>query len=241
MKHSENKLEATARDERELLEAHSKGYSSSVDSWRVLKIQSEIVEGFENLKKLNAAVAIFGSARTKKDDPYYKLACETAKLISQEGFSVITGGGPGIMEAGNKGAKEGSGTSVGLNIELPFEQVPNPYQDIRLEFRYFFVRKLMFVRYAFAYVYFPGGFGTLDELFDVLTLMQTGKIEKTLVVLVGKSYWEPMLEWIKESFIKNGFIKQDDLSLMKLVDKPEEVLKAVKEYAHKNKFNSTIE
>ena len=205
------------------------------DSWRTLRIQAEIVDGFENLRKLGPAVSIFGSARTDPKHEYYKQAQETGKLLAKAGFSVITGGGPGIMEAVNRGAHGHKGTSVGLNIELPFEQAPNPYQDVSLEYRYFFVRKLMFVRYAFAFVYFPGGYGTLDELFTVLTLVQTEKIERFPLMLYGSKYWKGMMSWIEDTMIKEKNISPEDLKLLEIVDTPQQVLKRVKEDAHKVK------
>lgn len=198
------------------------------DGWRVLRIQAEIVDGFENLKQLGKAVTIFGSARTSASDPYYQKAVDTARLLSEQGISIITGGGGGIMEAGNLGAQQGkNGKSAGMNIELPKEQTPNLYQDISLEFRYFFVRKLMLVRYSKAFLVFPGGFGTLDELFDILTLIQTEKVKNFPVILVGKSFWQPMLHFIENS-LKPAYINNNDTDLFQVLDKPEEIADSLK-------------
>ncbi|TDJ04730.1 MAG: TIGR00730 family Rossman fold protein [Deltaproteobacteria bacterium] len=213
----------------ELLESIHKGYDIARDSWRVLRIQSEIVDGFENLKKLTSTVSMFGSARALADSPDYEKSYELAKLLSNNGISVISGGGPGLMEAFNKGAQAGKkGISVGLNIELPFEQEPNKYQDIELEFRYFFVRKLMFVRYADAYIFCPGGYGTLDELFDVVTLIQTKKIQHSPVILVGKQYWKGMVEWMEKIMLKNKYIDKRELLHMHVLDDPKEILAVIK-------------
>ncbi len=229
MKHAENKTLKAAIDEIELLESIHKGYDIARDSWRVLRIQSEIVDGFENLKKLTSTVSMFGSARALADSPDYEKSYELAKLLSNNGISVISGGGPGLMEAFNKGAQAGKkGISVGLNIELPFEQEPNKYQDIELEFRYFFVRKLMFVRYADAYIFCPGGYGTLDELFDVVTLIQTKKIQHSPVILVGKQYWKGMVEWMEKIMLKNKYIDKRELLHMHVLDDPKEILAVIK-------------
>jgi uncharacterized protein (TIGR00730 family) len=193
------------------------------DTWRVFRIMAELVEGFEALNGIGPAVTIFGSARLKPDSPYYDKCLKVAEHLAKSGFAVISGGGPGIMEAANRGAQSGNGISVGLNIELPMEQAPNPYQDIRVEFRYFFVRKLMFVKYAVGYVIFPGGFGTMDELFEALTLTQTRKIRGFPVVLVGREYWEGMIDWLKRSVLAAGNIDTDDLDLFHIVDDPREV------------------
>jgi len=229
LKHAENKTLKAAIDEIELLESIHKGYDIARDSWRVLRIQSEIVDGFENLKKLTSTVSMFGSARALADSPDYEKSYELAKLLSNNGISVISGGGPGLMEAFNKGAQAGKkGISVGLNIELPFEQEPNKYQDIELEFRYFFVRKLMFVRYADAYIFCPGGYGTLDELFDVVTLIQTKKIQHSPVILVGKQYWKGMVEWMEKIMLKNKYIDKRELLHMHVLDDPKEILAVIK-------------
>ncbi|MBN1290686.1 MAG: TIGR00730 family Rossman fold protein [Candidatus Latescibacteria bacterium] len=195
---------------------------TDTDPWRVFRIQSEFVEGFDALSKIGPAVSIFGSARTPERTPYYEAARETGKLLAQSGLTVITGGGPGIMEAGNRGAEEAGGMSVGLNIDLPMEQVPNPYQNLSLEFRYFFVRKLMFVKYSLGYVIFPGGFGTLDEMFEALTLSQNSKINHFPVVLFGYDYWGRMLDWIKETMLGVHYIDEEDLNLFSVTDDPAE-------------------
>lgn len=200
---------------------------TDTDPWRVLRIQGEFVEGFEELSQLGPAVSLFGSARTEEEDPFYSAAVETARQLAKAGLVIITGGGPGIMEAGNKGAKLGGGVSVGLNIELPFEQHLNPYLDIPINFRYFFVRKVMFVKYAQAFVIFPGGFGTLDELFESLTLIQTGKISNFPVIMFGSEYWSGLLTWLKETMLTGGKIAPADLDLLTFADSPEEVLEQV--------------
>ncbi|RIA09480.1 hypothetical protein OE09_1318 [Flavobacteriaceae bacterium MAR_2010_72] len=197
------------------------------DSWAIFKIMGEFVNGYEKLSKIGPCVSIFGSARTKPDNKYYKLAEEIAKKIVDHGYGVITGGGPGIMEAGNKGAHIGGGTSVGLNIELPFEQHDNPYidSDKSLDFDYFFVRKVMFVKYSQGFVVMPGGFGTLDEMFEALTLIQTNKIEKFPIILVGTEFWEGLLDWVKSTLLgKFNNISEKDLDLIHVVDSAEEVL-----------------
>ncbi len=196
------------------------------DSWSVFKIMGEFVDGFEKLGKIGPCVSIFGSARTHKDDKYYKLATEIAEKIVELGFGIITGGGPGIMEAANKGAKKALGPSVGLNIDLPFEQSENRYidGDKSLDFDYFFVRKVMFMKYAQAFVVMPGGFGTLDELFEAITLIQTKKAEKFPIILVGKSFWEGCLKWIKDEMsIKHKYISENELELISVVDSAEDV------------------
>jgi hypothetical protein len=193
------------------------------DTWRVFRIMAELVEGFEAMSNIGPAVTIFGSARSEPGSVHYEKCRKVAENLARDGFAVISGGGPGIMEAANKGAKSGNGVSVGLNIELPMEQSPNPYQDVRLAFRYFFVRKLMFVKYAVAYVIFPGGLGTLDELFEAITLIQTKKIRSFPVVLVGRDYWEGLIDWMKKNTLANGYIDQEDLDLLHIVDEPEEV------------------
>jgi len=192
------------------------------DPWRVLRIQSEIVEGFETLSKIGPAISIFGSSRAKEGTQYYEAARETARTLSDKGLVIITGGGPGIMEAGNRGAAENGGHSVGLNIKLPMEQKSNDYQNLSLEFRYFFARKMMFVKYSIGYVIFPGGFGTLDELFEALTLTQTEKIQHFPIVLYGWEYWSPMINWIKETMLKENYILKKDLELINFTDDPVE-------------------
>jgi len=193
-------------------------------SWRIFRIISEFTEGFEKLSVVRDAISIFGSARLKPDHPYYLKTVELATLLSQNGFAIITGGGPGIMEAANKGAYQENQLSVGLNIELPMEQNPNPYQDISLNFRYFFVRKVMFVRYSMGYVCMPGGFGTLDEFFEALTLMQTHKIYPLPLVLFGCEFWGGLMAWIKSTLIEYETISLEDLDLIKVTDDPQEVL-----------------
>ncbi|MDA8424159.1 MAG: TIGR00730 family Rossman fold protein [Nitrospiraceae bacterium] len=193
------------------------------DTWRVFRIMAELVEGFEALNNIGPAVTIFGSARLKPGSPYYNKCLKVSEHLAKDGFAVISGGGPGIMEAANKGAQNANGTSVGLNIELPMEQTSNNFQDIQVDFRYFFVRKLMFVKYAVAYVIFPGGFGTMDELFEALTLIQTKKIRSFPVVLVGRDYWQGMIDWMKNSLLDMGAINAEDIDLMHIVDEPEEV------------------
>ena len=199
------------------------------DSWAIFKIMAEFVEGFERLGKIGPCVSIFGSARTKPDHASYKLAESIAFELTQNGYGVVTGGGPGIMEAGNRGAARGKGTSVGLNIELPFEQHDNPYidPDKSLDFDYFFVRKVMFVKYSQGFVVMPGGFGTLDELFEAITLIQTKKIGKFPIVLVGRDYWCGLFDWIKNTMLKEGNISEKDLDLISIVDTEEEVLDVI--------------
>ncbi len=193
------------------------------DTWRVFRIMAELVEGFEKLNNIGPAVTIFGSARLQPGSPYYNKCLKVTESLAKDGFAVISGGGPGIMEAANKGAQNANGTSVGLNIELPMEQTSNEFQDVRVEFRYFFVRKLMFVKYAIAYVIFPGGFGTVDELFEALTLIQTKKIRGFPVVLVGRDYWQGMIDWLRKTVLAHGNISSEDIDLMQIVDEPEEV------------------
>ena len=196
--------------------------SHHADPWRVLRILSEFVEGFDALNEVGPAITVFGSARTRRDDPYYHAGELLGRALADRGFAVITGGGPGMMEAVNKGCHDAGGLSVGCNIELPHEQSLNKYVDLGVEFRYFFVRKNMFVKYARGFVIFPGGFGTLDELFESLTLAQTGKIEHFPIVLFGSSYWKGLLDWMKEKVLSAGAIAPDDLNLMSITDDPEE-------------------
>jgi uncharacterized protein (TIGR00730 family) len=200
------------------------------DPWRALRILSEFVDGFDALAGIGPAVTVFGSARTRPDDPMYETAREIGRLLARDGFAVITGGGPGAMEAANRGAQEGGGLSVGCNIELPHEQSINPYVDLGVEFRYFFARKTMFVKYADAFVILPGGFGTLDELFEALTLIQTGKVRNFPVVLVGARYWEGLLVWMRDVQLPAGAIAPADLDLLKLTDDPAEVARICREY-----------
>jgi uncharacterized protein (TIGR00730 family) len=198
------------------------------DSWRLFKILAELVEGFETLSDVYPCVSIFGSSRVRSGEETYEKTVTIARKLAENGYHVITGGGPGIMEAANKGAREGGGKSVGLNIHLPMEQGPNPYADIRLDFRYFFVRKVMFVKYAQAYVGMPGGFGTLDEIFEAITLIQTKRIKPFPVILVGSDYWGPLWEWVRSTLLKRGFISPEDLDLVRMLDDPEDVVKTIK-------------
>jgi uncharacterized protein (TIGR00730 family) len=198
------------------------------ESWRLFRIMGEFVEGVEKLHDLGPAVSIFGSARTAPDDPAYRKAEHTAALFAKENFAVITGGGGGIMEAANKGAAEAGGVSVGLNINLPFEQKPNPYANIQLQFHYFFIRKVMFVKYAMAYIIMPGGFGTLDELFEAVTLIQTHRIRPLPVFLVGSDYWGGLVEWIKARLLADALISPEDIDILQVIDDPEDVVRAVK-------------
>lgn len=206
------------------------------DSWNIFKIMSEFVQGYEKLAKIGPCVSIFGSARTKPDNPYYKLAEEIAYLLTQKKFGIITGGGPGIMEAANKGAKRGGGKSVGANIELEFEQFPNPYidQDKLVSFDYFFVRKVMFMKYSQGFIALPGGFGTFDELFEAITLIQTKKIAPFPIIMVGKDYWGKLIDWIKEKVLTGqGNISQKDLDIFHVVDNPQEAVEIIDEFYKK--------
>ena len=210
-------------------EQHHKGWNQikTNDSWAIFKIMGEFVNGFEKMSRIGPCVSIFGSARTKPEEKYYQLTVDVAKKIVAHGYGVITGGGPGVMEAGNKGAHLGGGTSVGLNIDLPFEQHDNPYidNDKSLDFDYFFVRKVMFVKYSQGFVVMPGGFGTLDELFEAITLIQTNKIQKFPIILVGTEFWSGLFDWVKKT-LRDSFatISPGDIDLLHLVDTPEEVL-----------------
>ncbi len=203
------------------------------DVWRILRILSEFVHGFDALYNIGPAVTFFGSSRVSPEDRYYLLAEETAYLLGRRGFTIITGGGPGIMEAANKGAKRAGVHSVGLNIEIPMEEAHNSYQTISLTFKYFFVRKVMLLRYALSYVIFPGGFGTFDELFEAATLIQTGKIYPFPLILVGTDYWSPLLKFMRENMLQKGTISQMDLEMFTLTDDPKEVVEIVKEAAKK--------
>jgi uncharacterized protein (TIGR00730 family) len=198
------------------------------DSWRMFRIMAEFVDGFEALAKYHPAVTIFGSTRIRSGDEVYQKAERIGKLLAENGFAVITGGGPGVMEAANKGAFSAGGKSIGLNIELPLEQKSNPYTNITLNFRYFFVRKVMFVKYAVAYIVLPGGFGTMDELLESITLIQTQKIKPFPVILVGSNYWRGFWDWIKGVVLKEGKISPADLEIVQLVDEPEEIVKTIK-------------
>lgn len=197
------------------------------ESWKIFQIMAEFVEGFERLACITPSISIFGSARTAEDHPHYKLTEEIARLLSDAGFSVISGGGPGIMEAANKGAYAGKSPSVGVNIQLPMEQSGNAYQDISLNFRHFFSRKVMFVKYAAAYVVMPGGFGTLDELAEILTLVQTKKTRPIPIILVHKPFWEPLISWFSNTMVNEKTISPEDLELMQILDKPKDVVDAI--------------
>ena len=216
-------LPGTTQDE-QLLESPRPDEFTHTDPWRVFRIMGEFVEGFDELATLSRGIAIFGSARTPPDDPDYKAAQETGALLAAQGFAVITGGGPGIMEAANRGAFEAGGLSIGCNIELPFEQKANPYQTLSLTFKYFFVRKMMFVKYSLAFVIFPGGFGTFDELFEALTLIQTKKIRNFPVVLFGSAYWNGLLDWFRAVVLPGGKIGDIDMRMFHVTDSPHEVL-----------------
>jgi uncharacterized protein (TIGR00730 family) len=225
---SDQRVPHATQDE-QLLESPGLDEFTHTDTWRVFRIMGEFVEGFDELASLTRGISIFGSARTPTSDPYYKLAQETAALLSREGYAVITGGGPGIMEAANRGAFEAGGLSVGCNIELPFEQGANPYLTRSVTFRYFFVRKMMFVKYSLGFIIFPGGFGTLDELFEALTLIQTRKIRDFPVILFGSDYWKGLMDWIGETALREGKVSNQDLKLLHLTDSPEEVVNIVNE------------
>jgi uncharacterized protein (TIGR00730 family) len=200
------------------------------ESWRIFRIMAEFVESIEVLSTLGNAVSIFGSARVKPDDPYYQKAEALAKCLAEKGFSVITGGGPGIMEAANKGAAAGGGKSVGMNIRLPFEQKPNPYANVSIDYKYFFIRKVMFVKYAVAYIIFPGGYGTLDELFEALTLIQTKRIKSFPVVLIGNDYWKGLFQWLRGTMLKDNKILPEDFDLIKIIDDPGEVVRYIQRF-----------
>jgi uncharacterized protein (TIGR00730 family) len=202
-------------------------------TWRVFRIMSEFVDAFHELKNIEPAVAIWGSARTKPSSPHYKMTEELGKAVSDAGFSVITGGGPGLMEAANKGAQKGKSLSVGLNIEIPMEQVSNKYLDISLDFKYFFVRKVMFVKYASAFIITPGGFGTLDELFEALTLVQTKKTERMPVILMGKAYWEGLIAWIRDQVVTHEYIDKVDMNLIHITDNLKEAVSIIKKHHRK--------
>ena len=203
------------------------------DPWRVFRIMAEFVDGFEELSDIGPAVTIFGSARTKENHLWFRQAKKTAEVLVKEGYAVITGGGPGAMEAANKGASQAKGQSIGLNIDLPFEQKPNAYITHLIKFHYFFCRKVMFVKYAKAFVIFPGGFGTLDELFESLTLIQTKRMEKFPVILFSSKYWQGLMDWLKDIVLKEKNIDLVDLNIFKAVDTPEDVVKAIKSFYKK--------
>jgi uncharacterized protein (TIGR00730 family) len=216
-----------ATQDEQLLKTPSPDEFTRSDTWRVFRIMGEFVEGFDELAATTRGVSVFGSARTPETHPYYRMARETGALLAEAGFTVITGGGPGIMEAANRGAFEAGGTSIGCNIELPFEQRPNAYQTRSLTFDYFFVRKTMFVKYSAAFIIFPGGFGTLDELFEALTLIQTRKIKNFPVVLIGSEYWSGMMGWLERMMLAEGMISTPDLGLIQITDSPSEAVEIV--------------
>jgi hypothetical protein len=204
------------------------------ETWRIFRIMAEFIDGFELMSKVGRAVAIFGSSRIRSNDKYYKIAEKIAYSLAKEGYAIITGAGPATMEAANKGAKEAKGRSVGLNIEIPSKQKPNKYIDTLLEFRYFFVRKVMFVKYAKAFIILPGGFGTLDEFFESITLIQTGRISKFPIILIGSDYWNGLMAWLTKTVLKTKRISDSDLTIFKIVDKPEEAVSEIKRFYKKH-------
>lgn len=203
------------------------------DPWRIFRIMAEFVDGFDEMSEIGDAVTIFGSARTKPSDKYYKMAEKTAALLAKNNLAVITGAGPGIMEAANKGTKAAGGVSIGLNIEVPIIQEPNKFITKLIDFRYFFCRKVMFVKYAKAFIIFPGGFGTMDEFFESITLIQTSRIEKFPVILMGSEYWKGLIDWMKQDMLREDRVEKNDLDLFSVVDKPEEALKIIKDFYSK--------
>ena len=211
------------------------------ESWKIFQIMAEFVEGFEQLSSIRPSVSIFGSARMAPGHPYYKLTEEIAFELSNAGFSIVTGGGPGLMEAGSKGGFDGKSQSVGLNINLPHEQTSNPYQNISLDFRHFFSRKVMFVKYASAYVVMPGGFGTMDEVMEILTLVQTGKTRKIPIVLVGSKFWDGLIDWFKDTLVMEGMIAEDDLDLFSLVDTADDVSRVIFDFYRDRSFELSPE
>jgi hypothetical protein len=213
----------------------------SDDTWRVFRIMSEFVEGIETLSKVGPCVTIFGSARTPKNDDYYAMAVSVAKVAVKEGFGIITGGGPGIMEAANEGAVLAGGKSIGLNIQLPYEQKPNPYVRVLLNFRHFFSRKVMFLKYTSGVIIMPGGYGTLDEMFETMTLIQTSKVLHMPIVLMGVKFWEGLIKWVEESLLANSYIDKIDLSLLKVTDDPKEALSIIKKGHHAKKVMANFE
>jgi uncharacterized protein (TIGR00730 family) len=217
------------------------GAFRETDTWRVLRILGEFVEGFEELAELGPGVTIFGSARARVGDPMYEAATVMGRLLGEAGFTIITGGGPGLMEAGNRGARQAGAPSVGLNIELPFEQHVNPYVDVEVDFRYFFVRKMMLVKYSQAFVIFPGGFGTLDELFEALTLIQTGKIRNFPIILFGSDYWSGLLDWLRSTMAVEGKISEADLDLLRVTDSTTEARDIILDSARQQKWSEEHE
>ena len=220
-------------EDRKLLEQSERPAFLNTDPWRALRILAEFVEGFDALATLGPAITVFGSARVDENSPVYGTAREIGRLLAEEGYAIITGGGPGVMEAANRGCQEGGGISVGCNIELPHEQDVNPYVDLAVEFRYFFARKTMFVKYADGFVILPGGFGTMDELFESLTLIQTGKIRHFPVVLVGSAYYAGLLEWIRSRLLADGMVNEADLDLISVTDDPAEVVELIRRGARR--------
>ena len=224
-----SKVPRTTTDQR-LLDADQRSDWLHADPWRVMRIQSEFVEGFGALAELGPAAAVFGSARTRPDDPAYALGVEVGRLLAEAGYAVITGGGPGAMEAANRGAFEARGTSVGLGIELPFETGLNEYVDLGINFRYFFARKVMFLKYARGFIVLPGGFGTLDELFEAVTLAQTQKVTEFPVVLMGVAYWQGLIDWLRDTALANGTIDSSDIDRLILTDDPHEAVRTIRTY-----------
>jgi len=224
-----SQLDSTSTTDQRLLDSRGSSDWLHTDPWRVLRIQSEFVEGFGALAELGPAISVFGSARTRTDDPSYALAETIGRLLVGAGFAVITGGGPGVMEAANKGACEAGGVSVGLGIELPFESGLNEYVDVGLNFRYFFARKTMFLKYAQGFIVLPGGFGTLDELFEALTLVQTQKVTSFPIVLVGTTYWSGLVDWVRHTALADGKVSQQDLAMLRVTDDVEEAVAAMVE------------
>ena len=203
---------------------------SREESWRIFRIMAEFVDSIEDLSRVQNGVTVFGSARVKPGDPYYQMAEKLGRLLVQNGFSVITGGGPGIMEAANKGAAEAGGRSVGMNIKLPFEQKPNPYANLQIDYKYFFIRKVMFVKYAVAYIILPGGYGTMDEFFEALTLIQTKRVKSFPVIVMGREYWQGLLDWLKSTMLRKNMIQPFDIEMIQIIDEPEEVVKHIQKY-----------
>ncbi len=222
-----------ATEDEKLLQRRPDAAFLDTDPWRALRILSEFVEGFDAMAMVGPAVTVFGSARTQPDDPLYEQARTIGRRLAEAGYAVITGGGPGTMEAANRGCQEGGGLSVGCNIELPHEQALNAYVDLGVEFRYFFARKTMFVKYADGFVILPGGFGTLDELFEAITLIQTGKVSHFPVVLVGRSYWSGLLDWVRGTLLEAGAVSEIDIDLIQITDDPDEVVAIMRDYAEK--------
>jgi uncharacterized protein (TIGR00730 family) len=230
------------KDDFELLDASRQDHRfTQEDTWRVFRIISEFVEGFEQLATLGPAVSIFGSARMDPSDPYCEQARQTAALLAENGIAVITGGGPGIMQAANRGAREAGGRSIGLNIELPHEQEPNPFLDTMIEFHYFFVRKVMFLKYSIGFILFPGGFGTMDELFESLTLVQTQRNDNFGVVLFGSAYWKGLVDWLKDPMLAHGCISEEDLSRFAITDEPARAVDVIVERLHMVAMNGAVQ